>query len=745
MRGLYINPRALLLLVIILGVPGIARAQIFPPPPSFSPTFEVTYAWNDTSISHGSTHNFPEDGVGAGTYGWPGGLVLGALYKGELNNATEINGHLMGNASTLVSTQPNDYFQGSGKYFVTILRVSQHAFLNDPLHLYNEWFLHGTTLNPDARPPAEWGILEFEVKDGVVLYTQIESNFPSQALTSEWDDDVYAGGESGAYGCGGQEIPDISSCGCAVTSAVMVGRFHGALDGVDGNRIDPGTLNAWLKENGGYLDGGSVNWNSIAKYTGNKIKFTTHNSVPNNFALLDEKLNQNLPVIARAEYGRGDRSAHFFVIDKKLASTYRVKDPYWYNTKTLDEEATNHAAKIRDYLGGFDGLRVYEPHDGSPYAYVTFALGSPAELLITDVLGQRLGKDPTTGTVYGEIPGASYGSDDFGNPEEFGTLPAHEGKVAYIPDPGGAYTVSVIGTGEGGYSLTSIVSDTGGGVHESTLESEIHAGQIVTYHAAVDTTHADQSNVTLADATPPETQAVLSGEEGEVGWFHSAVTVNLFVTGEESDAYTEYRFGIGPWAPYAQPVVVSAEGAYSMQFRSRDSAGNQETEKSVSFTIDMTPPEARASLDVQTKKIKVETIDTYPQSATQTVNGQATTYTLTDKAHNTTILTLRAVQKPTFLTAFTAQTLSYNGSPMVLPENVAAYGWVAKQGKLQSFIEDVFIKGITNATGVYTAKTNSTQLIIIDLATKKKSTEKRQGLAILGIETSKGKLRTFTQ
>ncbi len=314
------------------------------------------------------------------------------------------------------------------------------------------------------------GNADFEVKL-VPLYTQVRLEYPYRSPQDEWADLDYADGGIGIYPCAKNNRATIARCGCAITSAVMIARYHIDPDIAQGQDINPKEINNWLKtEPGGYVNG-DLNWIAVAKYTNYKIEYEKTDKISDNYTLLDEKLNNYQPVIAKAEKERargGIPRQHFFVIDNKLASTYTVKDPAWYNTKTLNE-TTDTNNSIRGYENGFDGLRIYKKGDGIAQSAITFALGSPAELLITDSLGRKLGKDES-GVEYNEIPNAAYFEDGFDNPIGENPSSQERNKLIQILEPiNGNYALQVIGTDSGSYTIDSVVYDNQGQSHASTL------------------------------------------------------------------------------------------------------------------------------------------------------------------------------------------------------------------------------------------------------------------------------------
>ncbi len=493
------HPRSFLLRASISLLPTVLALTPAAVHAGVTPNLTVGYMWNGTVVTQDGIFDFPLNEAHASQYTWPGGNAYGDVYKGSVGQAVLVDGHFLSNTGTKIES--SDRFATEGEYFVVIYSVPPS------IPDVRAWFINGTSTNPSAVPPANWGIVRFKVgKPEVELYTQVISLYPSTDLTQDWANLPYADG-AGVGSCG----TSIGSCGCALTSAVMIARFYDITTTL-GDDVNPRTLNAWLQDNSGYIPGGGVNWNKIAEYTDYRMKFTTRDETTNNFPLLDSFLSDEHPMIARADPGRGHTSQHFFVIDKKLTSTYRVKDPRWYNTQTLDEPVTDTPNNVRTYLGGFDALRGFIPHDGSPYAAMTIALGSPAELLITDSLGRRLGKDPSSGIVYNDIPGGSYGSDDIGDPDSVVPPPTHSGKVAYLPElPVGNYTIEVIGTGEGPYTLQTTFADTTGASRTEIDAGTINENQTVQYEVAFNPNNTASSNITEvpSDTTPPELALLL--------------------------------------------------------------------------------------------------------------------------------------------------------------------------------------------------------------------------------------------
>lgn len=325
-------------------------------------------------------------------------------------------------------------------------------------------------------------------------YTQNLSPYPDIDETNSWDDLDYAFGVNNT-GCGAT----IAACGCAMTSGVMVVRYYGIKEAY-GDDVNPGSLNSWLQNNNGYYPGGAINWLKVVEYTDNQIAYDGRSGDSiNNYSLLDEFLNLERPAIAKMAKGRGGSPrSHFIVISNKLADTYEVRDPAWYDTKTLNEPET--VGKVRAYENGFDGLRLFKPGDGLAQKYFSANVASPAHIVVEDSLGRRLGYDPITNISYNEIPNSSYVSEMYDDPE--GTPSEHEWKVAYIPDAeDDDYKIYTIGTGSGDYTVG--VSGNGDSGFDSDSESgSINENEVISYSAS----YSNEGGITDAtiETTPPD-------------------------------------------------------------------------------------------------------------------------------------------------------------------------------------------------------------------------------------------------
>ncbi len=106
--------------------------------------------------------------------------------------------------------------------------------------------------------------------------------------------------------------------------------------------------------------------------------------------------------------------------------------------------------------------------------------------------------------------------------------------------------------------------------------------------ASVSTSNQPETTDTVA----PVSTASLLGIGGQPSYFRSPVTARLSATDDLSGvSETDYSLDGGiTWTPYSGAIVETADGSYSLSYRSIDYAGNQEATKSVAFVIDTTPP-----------------------------------------------------------------------------------------------------------------------------------------------------------
>lgn len=353
------------------------------------------------------------------------------------------------------------------------------------------------------------------------LYTQIESGFTSLEETREWADDSLAGGAAGK-GC-----ETIAKCGCTITSLVMLGRAHGITTSIDGSDVNPGNLNRWLTENGGYTTHGLLRFDQAVKYFGkveNGVEKTYLKWTPGFLSgnEVKERVGDGVPtvssMVARNRNGY-EIPTHFVLVTEILEDgSYGVNDPLWYNTKNLDDDAARESY-VQDYnnritngrnltfvespvaVAGALSMSVVGRPSAVPTSFIrtTTLLANgdeagtaPVEMYLVTPSGERLGANPRTGEVY-ELQNGHYWRETFlTDPfaEEYVAPTDVVKSLAANELEAGVYKLYVVGTGIGSYELSGFVHDIHGKGSEFGFVRETVAGLLTVYELNIETGEA---------------------------------------------------------------------------------------------------------------------------------------------------------------------------------------------------------------------------------------------------------------
>ncbi|MBA3946618.1 MAG: hypothetical protein H0X37_18895 [Herpetosiphonaceae bacterium] len=267
----------------------------------------------------------------------------------------------------------------------------------------------------------------------------------------------------------------IGAVGCFLTDWAMTINYWGFQYNF---RTTPRDLNNWLRQHGGYQKGTNNVWTTkVLEYvrTITQRPFILGDQA-NNDTTLNTLLESGIPVILAV-----NSAGHYVLATGETtyqgAPTWYINDPYYNNLFDLVPTLKSH------YNNVYSRMQWVAEVQGPPSpTSISFALASPAELLITDPQGRRTGVDPRTGTTYSEIPGASYYvqalADDTGQGP-----PPHPVKEFYAPTPtDGSYKVEVIGTGSGSYTFDQLTYDAGGAPSNNTVVGQTTPGQVDTYN-----------------------------------------------------------------------------------------------------------------------------------------------------------------------------------------------------------------------------------------------------------------------
>jgi pimeloyl-ACP methyl ester carboxylesterase len=397
---------------------------------------------------------------------------------------------------------------------------------------------------------------------------------------------------------------------------------------------------------------------------------------------------------------------------------------------------------------------------------------SPVELHVYDAQGRHVG--PTVdGGFENQIPNVGY--DTIGHVN-----------FAYLPN-GGRFTIKLIATGSGAVSFDSSLISSGeivstayydhinistSSVAQISLTPENNQNMILDVNGDGSVNKTIQPSAILdslesQDFDPPISTSTIVGTMGEPGFYRGDVSVNLSATdavinGEQNKTSgllkIQYSEDGGESKIYNSsiPITVTSEGQHVVTFFSTDRAGNNELEKTITFTIDKTSPEFIIRFNPNTQDldfIATDTVTTFLSTSTLaslTKKGfQGSTVTpfvklkdsddmvaATDAAGNVTQLTLQSKNRKHQLKA-DIKSLSYNGKAVDLNKNTFHFDWLYdKNGNLKSLIQQVQSKKDFNILAAYAQ--NKTLLIGKDGSGKILKT--LSGLTLLKIITKQGDL-----
>lgn len=223
------------------------------------------------------------------------------------------------------------------------------------------------------------------------------------------------------------EEPTMDRWGCAVTSAAMVLNYHGMTQFADGTKIDPGTLNQWLKNNNGYTIGKSskgpfayILWPAISKLSQElfdagksqvKLEHKREYPSPATDSLIKDDLTvQKIPDILQVI--SASTSGHFVVATGIAGNGYALNDPEW------------NVPDLSSFGDKYYQLDRYVPSQTN-LSYLVIVSNPNAHFLLTNSNGQKVGSIVQNGQTqqYNEITDASYAVENpISNPNTAGTM-----------------------------------------------------------------------------------------------------------------------------------------------------------------------------------------------------------------------------------------------------------------------------------------------------------------------------------
>jgi len=199
---------------------------------------------------------------------------------------------------------------------------------------------------------------------------------------------------------------------------------------------------------------------------------------------------------------------------------------------------------------------------------VTLMTACPIDLYVEDPLGRRLGKDPVSGTIHRDIPGAVY------------TDPGVEPQAVLIPNPvPGVYEITAVGYGSGPYSFR--VDRTGG----ETATLGVFGGE---------TTPGEASGPVTVELLPNEPPTADAGPDqflaaGE-GCAAAAILDGTASFDPDADSLTYTWTGPMGILEGDSPTAVLPPGAHTLTLTVHDGNGQTASDTVVITVEDVTPP-----------------------------------------------------------------------------------------------------------------------------------------------------------
>lgn len=380
-----------------------------------------------------------------------------------------------------------------------------------------------------------------------------------------------------------------------------------------------------------------------------------------------------------------------------------------------------------------------------------FSAKGEVEIYASNAQGKYTGVKDGVAAV--EIPGSAF--DVLGDE-----------KFIFLPD--GNFEIHIKGSANGALNISHDVVLAGETIESSELanipvtpnfvaESDITGNDLSSllvdaqndgqFEQVVEMKILDDSVV--IDSLPPVTSATTQGQQGQVGYFRSDVSLVLTSQDTAEDGAEAsgvkniyYKIGSQDWAVYTGAINFQSEGFYRVEYKAEDAVGNIETVRSVEFTIDKTAPEAVMSFDVAAKDLKI-----LSKEIESTIADSSEIVTITDIAGNITKLVFHEKDRKKSLKAELKE-LYYNGVKQDVNKNKFKYEWKFKNSKLDSLSQTAKSKApIANDAAGYEIEANfkSGQTKVKGRDKNGKVNQTLPGLHMLNVSTNKGVLEWIVE
>ena len=248
------------------------------------------------------------------------------------------------------------------------------------------------------------------------------------------------------------------------------------------------------------------------------------------------------------------------------------------------------------------------------------------------------------------------------------------------------------------------------------------------------------------DKIAPTTAANLQGEKGTGNSFKSDVSLSLNSSDNENGLgveFTAWGYENESWQQYTSPLPFTEEGEYKIFFYSQDKDGNIEEIKSVEFSIDKTPPEAKIEVNQTSWDLNLSPVESSTSMTKKP--GQKlgeNIYTITDPAGNTLTLQTRGLDSKS-VDILSINSLKYNNEPdILLPDNFINVNYIfytpRRRPEIKVVNQNVLIK--EDKSFIITADILKNITVVNTIENNTRTKEELEGLRLLKLQTNQGKL-----
>jgi hypothetical protein len=255
----------------------------------------------------------------------------------------------------------------------------------------------------------------------------------------------------------------------------------------------PDQLNAWLNSqlDGWTCPGTGPNRYAVARYAcQNGVTLSYDGDKPGrNDPALDRYLCADDPVILWV-----NNAQHFVVATGKNQTTgiYLINDP---GKRAFHD--------LSHYGSTYTGMFPFSSTSCPGAALLTVGC-SPIELILTDPSGNKTGTDPILGETFNQIPNSAYTTQSIANDDDPTRGATPESKVLDVPTPAdGDYSLDVIGTGTGPFSIDFFAYDSNGDVSVQTVTGNATAGSLASCGITYSASPGSGVVITAAQVRPP--------------------------------------------------------------------------------------------------------------------------------------------------------------------------------------------------------------------------------------------------